>query len=76
MTWWEVLLVFAGIPAIMFVVITVVVLTLTKPTTPDGVATPQRREQIEDAQAEQAQAEEAQDAWPADRPDDTGLDTR
>ena len=34
MTWGEVLLVFAGIPAVMFVVITVVVLTLTKPTTP------------------------------------------
>ena len=76
MTWWEVLLVFAGIPALMFVVITVVVLTLTKPTTPDGIATMQRRKQIEDSQAEQAQAEEASDAWPPDHPDHTGMDTR
>ena len=71
MTWWEVLLVFAGIPAVMFMVITVVVLTLTKPTTPDGIATLQRRKQVEDAQAEQAQ-----DAQPPDRPDDTVMDTR
>ena len=71
MTWWEVLLVFAGIPALMFVVITVVVLTLTKPTTPDGIAALQRRKQIEEGQAEQAQ-----DAQPPDRPDDTGMETR
>ena len=76
MTWGEVLLVFAGIPAVMFMVITVFVLTLTKPTTPDGIAALQRRKQTEEAQAEQVQAEEAQDAWPQDRPDDTGMDTR
>ena len=76
MTWWEVLLVFAGIPAVMFAVITVVVLTLTKPTTPDGIAALQRRRQIEEAQAEQAQTEEAQDARPSGRSDDPGMDTR
>ena len=59
--------------------ITVVVLTLTKPTTPDGILQQRKQAeqaQTEQAQTEQAQAEEAQDARPPDRPDDTGMDTR
>lgn len=82
MTWWQVLLVFAGIPAVMFVAITVVVLRLTTPTTPDGIAALQRRREAEEARARQAQAEDPQaengseEARPPDRSDDTEEDTR
>ena len=38
MTWWQVLLVFVGIPVAMFVLITVVVLRFTTARVPDGLA--------------------------------------
>lgn len=37
MTWWQVLLVFVGIPVAMFVVITVVVFRFTTARVPDGL---------------------------------------
>jgi hypothetical protein len=37
MTWWQVLPVFVGIPVVMFVLITVVVLRFTTPRVPDGL---------------------------------------
>ena len=37
MTWWQVLLVFVGIPVAMFVVITVVVLRFATARVPDGL---------------------------------------
>ena len=38
MTWWQVVLVFAGIPAAVFGVVTVVVLRFTTSRVPDGLA--------------------------------------
>ncbi len=37
MTWWQILLVFVGIPIVVFLLVTVVVLRFTTPQVPDGV---------------------------------------
>ena len=39
MTWWQVVLIFVGIPAILFTTISVVVMRLTKPRVADGITT-------------------------------------
>ena len=50
MVWVQVFLIFLGIPAAMFVLITVVVLRLSTPRVPDGIARQSRqRAETEDA---------------------------
>ena len=48
MTWWQILLVFAGIPAAMFLLITVVVLRFTTPRVPDGLLRADERQDESD----------------------------
>ena len=66
MVWVEVFLIFLGIPAALFVLITVVVFRLTTPRVPDGIA------RLSQQRAEAEQDTPQQPPMPEERPKSEG----
>lgn len=59
MTWWQVLLVFVGVPVAMFVFITLVVLRFTIARVPDGLARAAEQQDGDDPRPEEEDEIEA-----------------